>query len=72
MMPRLSKVKYLHHASLDELNKKVQTRIRAGWELGGPLIFENNEYIQMLMKFNHEAMPNMNITATPPAEQENA
>lgn len=57
MMPKLVKVKYLHNADLDALNKKVQVRIRNDWELGGPLQFENNEYIQTLIKIAQVPMP---------------
>lgn len=50
MQPKLSKVKYLHSADIEELNRQLQTKIRTGWEPMGPIAFLNNEYVQQIFK----------------------
>lgn len=64
MPPRLSKVKYLHEEDIDVLNKKVSTRLRTGWELAGPLMFENSMWIQILIKFTQKPVKGVDLQET--------
>jgi len=48
--PTLDKVKYLSDPKLNELAKKVQAKVRLGYDIMGPLQFLNNEYVQVMYK----------------------
>lgn len=49
-IPKLDKVKYLHSKSLEDLQSKVQAKVRAGYELLGSVVFLKEEFIQVMYK----------------------
>lgn len=66
MQQKLSKVKYVHSKDLEELNKLIQNKIRAGWDLMGPVLYMNDEYVQQVFKTKFE------VVVTPDLPPENA